>query len=66
MNDIPKEHDSKLERNAISLRHYWNSHTNECECGCKIKIYFGGKGTCLWKLNEILKLDGYKVVRIQK
>lgn len=54
---------SKLERNSKALRHYWIKEKDMCECGCKIKIYIGGKGICLWKLNEILKENGYKIIR---
>ena len=57
---------SKIEMNAIHLRHYWNSEKDECDCGCRTKIYINGRWVCLWKLNEILKLEGYKVARVQK
>ena len=57
------KHDSKIERNSKALRHYWNKALDECECGCKTRIFVNSNWICLWNLNEKLKDDGYKIVR---
>ena len=60
---MEEKHNSKLERNNKAIRHYWNKTTKQCDCGCKVKVFVNSKWICLWKLNEILKEKGYKIVR---
>ena len=58
---MEEKHSSKLERNNNAIRHFWNKTTEKCDCGCRVKVFVNSKWICLWKLNEILKEQGYKV-----
>ena len=47
----------------MKLRHYWNSTTQKCDCGCVERV-FVKNWICVEKLKEDLSKQGFKLVKL--
>ena len=48
----------------MKLRHYWNGVKEKCDCGCTERVFIYN-WYCVDKLDDLLKKQGYKIVKLK-